>query len=105
MEKLLRKYGEHGFSALVINTSPGGVDKTSALVCKLRYSFKLVHAPDGWKHAMGRGANFIIDQQGRVVFRPHFTGPSDLKTADRLIAGLLRRGVFARAPRKPTPRF
>jgi hypothetical protein len=92
IEKLLRKYGKHGFSVLVINTSPGGADNASALVRKLGYSFKLAHAPAGWKHAMGRGANFIIDQQGRVVFRPDFNGPRDLKTADRLIAGLLRRG-------------
>jgi hypothetical protein len=89
---LLRKYGKHGFSVLVINTWPGGADNASGLVRKLRYSFKLVHAPDNWKHGMGPEANFIIDQQGRVVFRPHFTGPKDLKTADRLIAGLLRRG-------------
>jgi hypothetical protein len=92
MEKLLRKYAKHGFSVLLINTWPDGADNASALVRNLSYSFKLVHAPEGWKHAMGRGANFIIDQQGRVVFRPHFTGPRDLKTADRLIAGLLRRG-------------
>jgi hypothetical protein len=76
----------------VINTWPGGAKNASALVRNLSYSFKLVHAPEGWKHAMGQGANFIIDQQGRVVFQPHFTGPKDLKIADRLVAGLLRRG-------------
>ena len=76
---------------VVINTWPKGAEDASALVRNLGYSFKLVHAPEGWKHSMGQGANFLIDQQGRAVFRPHFAGPTDLKTADRLIAGLLRR--------------
>ena len=75
---------------LVINTSPGGAEDASALVRNLGYSFKLVHAPDGWSHSLGQGANFIVDKQGRVVFRPHFNGPGDLRVADRLIAGLFR---------------
>jgi hypothetical protein len=74
----------------VINTWPGGAEDASALVRNLGYSFKLAHAPEGWKHSMGKGANFLIDQQRRIVFRLHFNGPSDLKAADRLIAGLLR---------------
>jgi hypothetical protein len=75
---------------LVINTWLGGAEDASALVRNLGYSFKLAHVPEGWKHSMGQGANFIVDQQGRVVCRQHFNGPGDLKTADRLIAGLLR---------------
>jgi hypothetical protein len=75
---------------LVINTWPGGAENASALVRNLSYSFKLTHAPEGWDHSLGQFANFLIDQQGRVVFHPHFNGPRDLKTADRLIAGLLR---------------
>ena len=76
---------------VVINTWPKGAEDASALVRNLGYSFKLAHAPEGWKHSMGQGANFLIDQQRRIVFRLHFNGPGDLKTADRLIAGLLRR--------------
>jgi hypothetical protein len=79
-----------GFSVLVINTWPGGAEDASALVRNLGYSFKLAHAPEGWEHSLGQGANFLIDQRGRIVFRPHFNGPGDMKTADRLIAGLLR---------------
>jgi len=75
---------------LVINTWPGRADDAAALVRNLGYSFKLVHAPEGWKHSMGQGANFLIDQQGRVVFRLHFAVPGDLKMANRLIGGLLR---------------
>lgn len=60
------------------------------LVRNLGYTFKLMHAPEGWKHAMGQGANFLMNQEGRVLFRPHFNGPGDLRTADRLVAGLLR---------------
>jgi len=88
----------------VINTWPGGAEDASALVRNLGYSFKLAHVPEGWKHSMGQGANFLIDQQGRVVFRPHFNGPADLKTADRLIAGVLRhepRPTLRRRDRNP----
>ena len=98
LEKLLRKHGSRRFSVLVINTWPGGVEDASALVRNLGYSFKLAHAPEGWKHSLGQGANFIVDQRGRVVFRPHFSGPGDMKTADRLIAGLgkiVTRGTSA----------
>jgi len=90
---------------LVINTWPGGAEDASALVRNLGYSFKLIHSPEDWKHAMGQGTNFLIDQQGQVVFRPHFTGPSDLRTAARLIAGLLRhapRPSLQRHDRIPT---
>ncbi len=62
----------------------------------LRYSFTLAHVPDRWKHHMGGGVNFLIDQQGRIVFRLHFAGREDLRKADRLIAGLLRVGSLAR---------
>jgi hypothetical protein len=75
---------------LVINTWPGGAADASALVRNLGYSFKLAHAPEGWKHSLGQRPNSILDQQGRIVFQLHFNGPRDLKTADRLIAGLLR---------------
>ena len=74
---------------LVINTWPDGADDASALVLNLGYSFEFVHAPEGWEHSLGQAANFLFDKQGRVVFRPHFKGPGDLRTADRLIAGLL----------------
>lgn len=80
-------------SVLVINIWPGGAEDASALVRNLGYSFKLAHAPEGWEHSLGQGANFIIDKQGRVVFRPHFNGPGDLTTANRLIAGLLRQNT------------
>jgi hypothetical protein len=86
----LKKYAPKGFRVLVINTWPEGAEDASALVRNLGCSFKLAHAPAGWRHTMGQGANFLIDQRGRVLFRPHFDGPQDVRVAERLIAGLLR---------------
>ena len=78
---------------LVINTWPEGIEDAKALVRNLGFGFKLVHAPKGWQHSMGRAANFLIDQQGRVVANPHFDTPSDFAVADRLIKGLLQYGA------------
>lgn len=94
---MLKKYRSKGFHALVINTWPEGAEDASALVRNLKYSFKLAHAPEEWKHTMGAGVNFLIDQSGRVLFRLHLGGPRDQKTADRLIAGLLSRAKIQRA--------
>jgi hypothetical protein len=71
---------------------PKGADNAKALVRNLCYGFKLVHTPKDWKHAMGQGANFLIDQRGRVVAQPHFGGSRDLVVADRLVRGLLQHG-------------
>jgi hypothetical protein len=81
-----------GFEVLVINNWPAGAHDAKALVRNLGYGFKLVHAPDGWTHSLGRGANFLIDQRGRVVAQPHFGGSRDLAVADRLVRGLLQYG-------------
>jgi len=75
---------------LVINTWPEGTDNAKALVRNLGYGFKLVHAPKDWKHSMGEGANFLIDQRGHVVAKPHFGGSRDFAVGDRLLKGLLR---------------
>ncbi len=77
---------------LVINTWPGGADDARTLVRNLGYSFRLAHTPVGWSHSMGEGANFLINQQGRVVASLHFKGSEDLRTAERLVKGWLRHG-------------
>ncbi len=85
---------------LVVNIWPEGTEDGTALVRNLRYGFQLVHAPENWKQSMGKigkGANFLLDQRGRVIARPHFYTPSDFAVADRLVKGLLRYGEKASA--------
>ncbi len=89
---MFKDFRRDGFRALVINTSPDHAKDASALVRSEGYSFRLVHAPGEWMHGLGQGANFLIDQRGRLMFRLHFSGPVEKATAARLIGGLLRYG-------------
>jgi hypothetical protein len=86
---LLAKYKSKGFRVLLINTLPSAASDAELLIRNLGYSFTLVHAPQGWKHAMGSGANFLLDSHGRVVYHPHLNGTREMQKADQIIKSIL----------------
>ncbi|HWR34582.1 MAG TPA: redoxin domain-containing protein [Clostridia bacterium] len=94
IQQALQKFSSRGFTILAINTKPDEDNKVKDIMKK--YDFIPLKSPHGkWAQetykVTGTPANFLLDGQGRVIFRPFIHDSQSLRVFEREIEELLGR--------------
>lgn len=106
VQQALTKYGSQGFVVLAINTMPKEDEKVVPLLTERKFSFVPLKMPkDAWAQenygVTGTPANFLLDAEGRVIFKPHIYDVSTQRNFMSEVELLLskRGGGNAAAPK------
>jgi tetratricopeptide (TPR) repeat protein len=101
MQKVLDKYASRGFAVLSINIIPEEDELVVPLMKGNGYGFLLLKSDYAWAtktyKVRGTPTNFLIDTQGRVMFRPFIYDPVTGKKFERQVEALLSRKNDTRA--------
>ena len=94
---MLDKYESRGFSVVAINVEPGQRESVLPVMTALGVRFVPVQSDWAWaeKHygVKSTPETALIDQQGRIMFRPHVHDADTRGVLDREVAALLERGA------------
>lgn len=97
LQKLVEKYGPRGFTIVTINTQPDEQDRGISLMARRKYDFINLQAPrENWAReqysVVGSPTNYLLDNRGRIMFRPSLYDDASHHTAGLEIEELLQRG-------------
>lgn len=97
LQNIVQRFSGQPFKVLALNTHPREADKVKPFLEKNGYEFLALQTPgEEWSKqtygVIGTPANFLIDQQGRVVAQPRLHNTETEERLSMLIEQLLKRG-------------
>ena len=96
MQQVLDTYGSRGFSVVAISVEPG--QKASVLPVMTALGVRFVPVQSDWTWAeknygvKSTPETALIDQQGRIMFKPHVHDAETRGVLAREVEALLNRG-------------
>ena len=97
MQQVLDTYGSRGFSVVAISVEPG--QKASVLPVMTALGVRFVPVQSDWTWAeknygvKSTPETALIDQRGRIMFKPHVHDADTRRVLEREVEALLTRGV------------
>lgn len=95
MQRVLEKYQQRGFTVLAINVEPNQREQVLPLIAAMRVGFLPLESNWDWAEknyqVQGTPATALIDQQGRIMFRPEVHDDASRVLLEREVEALLGR--------------
>ncbi len=95
MQRVLEKYQQRGFTVLAINVEPNQREQVLPLLRAMRVGFIPLESSWEWAEknyqVQGTPATALIDQQGRIMFRPEVHDDASRLLLEREVEALLGR--------------
>ena len=95
MQRVLEKYRGRGFVILAVNTEPEQDELVVPFIRNNKYAFIPVKSGVEWKTSsykvFGTPSNFLIDTQGRILFKPRVHNEVTEPTLELEIEALVGR--------------
>jgi hypothetical protein len=100
---VLKTYQDKNFVVLAINIHPNEDVQVPGIMKEGGYDFITLKAPAGdWATKtygiMGTPANFLLDEEGRVIFRPAIHSPETARLFEQEVQSMLDRLAKKAAP-------
>ncbi len=93
MQRVLDKYAGRGFVVIAVNTVADEDELVVPFIRNNKYAFIPVKSGVEWKNSsykvFGTPSNFLIDTQGRILFKPRVHNDATERTLELEIEGLL----------------
>jgi len=95
LQRVLDKYKDRGFAILSLNVLPEEADFVMPYLTKNRFGFRPLETSTDWADktygARGFPTNFLVDGEGRIIFKPGIIrSPREERTFELQIEALLR---------------
>jgi hypothetical protein len=96
LQQVLDKYEGRGFSVVAISVEPGQRESVLPVMTMLGVRFVPVQSDWTWAEknygVKSTPETALIDQQGRIMFRPHVHDADTRSVLEREVEALLARG-------------
>jgi hypothetical protein len=93
---VLDKFEARNFTILAVNLEPAQREQVLPLMKALRVDFVPVESTWEWAekeyNVLGTPANALVDQQGRIMFRPSVHDDATRRVLENEVEALLNRG-------------
>jgi len=97
LQQVLEKYENRGFTVLAVNLEPAQRQAVTPLLAAMHIGFTPIESDWSWAEkeygVTGTPATALIDQEGRVMFRPAVHDAATRMTLERQVEALLNRPV------------
>jgi hypothetical protein len=95
LQRVLEKYRGRGFVILAVNTEPEQDELVVPFIRNSKYGFVPARSGVDWKKSsykvVGTPSNFLIDAQGRILFKPRVHNEVTERTLELEIEALVGR--------------
>jgi hypothetical protein len=96
LQQVLDKYEDRGFSVVAISVEPGQRESVLPVMTALGVRFVPVQSDWTWAEknygVKSTPETALIDQQGRIMFKPHVHDADTRSVLEREVEALLTRG-------------